>query len=88
MRLPLGGGAKQGGIRDCRNRNCRCFNWIGLGEQAGSGISKDCIIGCIKLAITLQDFKEVWAVSHILLFLRMVGLFVERRRCERWSGQI
>ena len=77
MRLSLEE-VKQGGISDCRNRNLqKMFQLVGLGEQAGSGISK--IYSNWKaLNWRSPEFQEKLEPSdHILLFLRMVGLLPE-----------
>ena len=93
MRLSLEE-VKQGGISDCRNRNLqKMFQLVGLGEQAGSGISK--IYSNWKaLNWRSPEFQErSESPEHILLTLKMVGLLpdetvreLDRRFGDRWQG--
>ncbi|MCY7406795.1 MAG: putative DNA binding domain-containing protein [Alkalinema sp. CAN_BIN05] len=93
MRLSLEE-VKQGGISDCRNRNLqKMFQLVGLGEQAGSGISK--IYSNWKaLNWRSPEFQERLEPSeHVVLALKMVGLLpdetvreLDRRFGDRFQG--
>jgi ATP-dependent DNA helicase RecG len=88
MRLSLEE-VKQGGISDCRNRNLqKMFQLVGLGEQAGSGISK--IYSNWKaLHWRSPEFEERFSPSEqILLFLKMVDLLPDEtmRKLDRRFG--
>ncbi len=74
MRMPVEA-AMSGGVSDCRNRHLQdMFRYVGLGEQAGSGIPK------IQSAWRIQHWRSPEMVEHVapyeqtIFTLRMASL--------------
>ena len=83
LRIPLAD-AKRGGTSDCRNRNLqKMFQFLGAGEQAGSGIPR------IYTNWSTQHWRQPEFMENItadreetLLRLRMVSLLPEQTVAE------